>query len=257
MALWQSIILLGVVNAVFFAANTADAIYLWWHAQLPSGLGHSAFLHQGVYSLIAAVLLAAGLLAITFQQEELIARSYLLRALALGWVLQNLVLIAGVLRRLQLYVEAYQLSELRVYVGFFLFLISIGFVLLAWHIHRGMELGRLIGCNLLALLAFFFVIQFCDVGTWVGRWNVAQWKADPDRTLDIRYLDALGSRGWPALAEVAASDQPSFFKAEAESMLRAATEAEAGSRREHDWCAYQHRCHSRFCVLIRRFPELQ
>ena len=254
LALWQSVILLVAVNGVFFAANTTDAIYLWSHAELPAGVTYSAFVHQGVYSLICAVVLAGGLLAIVFQQQPSISRSLVLRVLALCWVFQNLVLIAGVLRRLQLYVDAYQLSELRVYVGCFLLLVCVGLVLLSSHIHRGMNLARLIGSNAIATLALFFILQFCDVGTWVGRWNVAQWKADPRRTLDMAYLASLGPRGWPALPEEAQDAPSNLYNVEAESRLQDFSRREMIAAAQRGWRSYQHRRDTRAGWLVRMFP---
>ncbi len=256
LALWQNIALLAAVNVVFFAANTSDAIFLWWHATLPEGVSYSQFVHQGVYSLITAVVFAAGVLAIVFQQQPSIAHSPIVRGMALAWTLQNLALIAGVLRRLQLYVETYQYSELRVYVGCFLLLVTVGFLLLAHHIHRGMQLGKLIRSNALVTLLLFFIVQYCDVATWVAQRNVAQWKADSRRILDLTYLESLGPCGWPALAEVAQDPRGKPESDEATRILRIAVSREMISAKEHDWRSYQHRRHTRIRWLLENYTPL-
>ncbi|MEA3213008.1 MAG: hypothetical protein QOE70_6065 [Chthoniobacter sp.] len=203
-ARWRSLAILAVINALFFAANTIDAFYLWIHeTNLPVGISYSQFVHQGVHSLVAAVLLSAVVLVAIFQQAAEVIASRRLRALSLVWVAQNVALIASVLLRLKLYVDAYQLSELRVYVGCFLLLVATGFGLLAWRILRGKGLGWLLFANALATFALFFMIQFPDVARWVADYNVARWQQDPRRTLDVDYLESLGPSAYPALIAVA------------------------------------------------------
>ncbi len=256
-AQWQSGLILAAVNVLFFAANTADAIYLWADARLPAGVTASRFVHTGVYALIAATILAGGLLTLIFQQQPSVARSKWLRVLALAWIAQNIVLITGVCRRLALYVEAYQLSELRVYVGCFLLLVSVGFALLARHVWLGVRLERLIFSNAIATFALFFTLQFCDVGTWVANWNVTRWKAQPGRALDVEYLSSLGSRGWPALAEIARSEQNSPTRERAVLALRELAMWENTLSTTRDWRAYQMRRDRRAEQLIRTYrPEL-
>jgi len=238
------------VNALFFAANTTDAIYLWRQAGLPTGVNASRYLHEGVYALIAAVVLAAGLLAALFHQSENVSRNPLLRGLAVAWIAQNLVLIGGVMRRLQLYIDAYQFSELRVYVGCFLLLVTVGFLLLAGHVWRGLNLGRLLLQNAAATVFLFFVLQFSDVGTWVAHQNVARWKADPQRSLDLDYLVALGSRGWPALDELAGDPRQTSVRDRAREILRGMAVRERERSLTRDWRATQTRRDQRAASLI-------
>lgn len=205
-AIWQSRSILLVINALFFAVNTIDTCYLWLHAQLPNGVTHSAFVHSGVYSLTFAALLSAVVLATMFQQSTEITRARGIKGLALAWIAQNLVLIAGVFLRLKLYVDAYELSTARVYVGCFLLLVATGFVLLALHVVREGSLNRLIWHNTIAVFVLFYVVQFPDFGGLVAQFNVDQWRKDRSRTLDIDYLESLGPDGWPALCSVATTE---------------------------------------------------
>jgi hypothetical protein len=248
-ARWQSGILLLAVNAVFFAANTTDAIYLWADTSLPRNVTPSQFVHQGVHSLIAAVVLAAVVLVAAFHQSETVSGSKILKALALAWIVQNLALIASVFLRLKLYIDAYQLSELRVYTGCFLALVCTGFGFLAWHIARGLQIHRLVFENTCATFALFFILQWCDVGTWVAQRNVARWEVEPNRTLDLAYLAALGPCGWPALEAVAGSTHHPDTAAEAAQRLRD-TAIEIARLKSPDWRSYQARRDTRARQLI-------
>jgi hypothetical protein len=148
-------------------------------------------------------MLSALVLVVVFQQAETIRTARAVKSLALLWIAQNVVLISGVLLRLQRYVEAYQLSELRVYVGCFLLLVTVGFVLLTIHVIAHKGLTWLLLTNLGATFALFFLLQFPDVARWVAESNVARWQNDPTRTLDLEYLASLGSSAVPSLIQVA------------------------------------------------------
>jgi hypothetical protein len=257
-ALWQSCAVFAVLNVLFFVVNTIDVIYLWNHAGLPANVSLSEFVHQGVYSLIFAVLLSAVVIAGVFQQEANVTRHRALKALAWVWIAQNLLLIAGVFLRLKLYVDAYQLSELRVYVGCFLLLVTAGFSLLALHVARSGSLGTLLWRNVLATFALFFVMQFPDVAGGVARFNVRQWEREPGRTLDLKYLEALGPGAWPALTAVATSRESdrSAVREAREMILRLAA-AELDERTKRDWRSFQARRDTHGRELIAAATRLQ
>ena len=239
-SLARSIAIVGLLNALFFAANTADAIYLWTSAALPEGVSYSEFVHQGVYSLTAAVLLSAVVLVLIFQQAQSIRTARVIRSLALLWIAQNVVLIASVLLRLQRYVDAYQLSELRVYVGCFLLLVAVGFGLLTVHVIAHKSLGWLFRSNLTATFALFFVLQFLDVAKRVAETNVARWQNGPSRTLDVSYLASLGASAVPSLIKVA--EMPGRSEAhDAWVALRHRKEGAELVLAELDWRSWQQR----------------
>jgi hypothetical protein len=245
LAIWQSCAIFVTLNVLFFIVNSIDVIYLWGQdsaAALPQNVSFSAFVHQGVYSLIFAVLLSAVVIVAIFQQETRVTRHPVLKGLAWAWIAQNLLLIAGVVLRLKLYVDAYQLSELRVYVGCFLLLVTAGFVLLALHVARGKTLGTLVWRNVLATFALFFVLQFPDVSGWVARFNVAQWQRDATRTLDLAYLESMGPSAWPALCDVASSDaKQNGTVRDAREIVRRLARTESEQEQLRDWPSYQAR----------------
>jgi hypothetical protein len=204
-AWWRSVAILGLLNALFFVVNTIDALYLWTHSSLPAGVNASQYVHEGVNSLIAAVLLSAGVLAALFQQNQGIGQSPALKRLGYVWIAQNFILIAGVTLRLVRYIQDFLLTPQRVYALAFVLLVAAGFVLLVFHIARNRSLNGLILSNGLATLTLFFGMQFLNVAGWVADYNVARWELDARKPLDIEYLESLGSPAWPALARVADS----------------------------------------------------
>ncbi|MHA3770672.1 DUF4153 domain-containing protein [Verrucomicrobiota bacterium sgz303538] len=241
-ATWQSLSVLFVLNALFFAANTLDVIYLWFHARLPEGVTPSQYVHSGVASLTLAVLLSAVVLAGIFQQNSSVTRAKGMRELAYLWIAQNVLLIAGVFLRLKMYIDTYHWSELRVYVGCFLLLVATGFALLAWKIAREKTLGWLVLANLGATLGLFFVLQFADVAGWVARANINQWQREPERGIDINYLAGLGPSAWPSLLQIAENDRvPYELREVARKALLAQSEVQKTRLARLDWRSFQAR----------------
>ncbi len=233
-AFWQGAMILGVLNALFFAVNTIDVIYLWMHTTVPEGMNGKEFLHGGVNSLIAATLLAGIVVTFLFQQSEVVTQPRTLKVLAFAWIAQNLVLIAGVFLRLKLYVDTEEMTAKRVYVACFLLLVTLGFGFLCAHVRRGRGAGRLIWRNAVATFALFFVLQFLDVIGWVCRYNVESGR------LNIAYQLTLGPDAWPVLLQAA-----KFFPAgEQRNDLRLGLREVAGREKgmaEIDWREAQFR----------------
>lgn len=238
-AIWQSLSVLLVLNGLFFAANTLDVIYLWLHARLPEGVTPSQYVHSGVASLILAVLLSAAVLAGIFQQESQITKARGVRELAYGWIVQNFLLIAGVFMRLKLYVDAYHWSELRVYVGCFLLLVTAGFGTLVWKIRNERTMGWLVLANIRLTLALFFALQFVDVAGQVAHANVSQWVNNRDRGLDINYLSSLGPSAWTALDRVAGEVHSPIVSYEARERLESFAEEQQARLAQADWRSWQ------------------
>lgn len=248
----QVVAALAVVAAVFLAANVVDLVWLWGGGVLPEGVTYSRFVHEGVHRLVAAVALAAAVLTGIGSLYPGVARRGIVRGMSLGCVVLAVLLTAGVAKRLWLYVEQYQWSELRVYVLCFLLLVVAGYGLLAWRIAWGRTLGWLVRGNLAAVFLLFFTIQHVDVAGWVARANVAQWRAEPSRPLDVAYLGELGPAAWPALRAVA--DDPAFpdLAAEAREHLVLAA-ASQSIRAQAGWRSWQG-LHARHAWALERGP---
>ena len=218
--LWSSqaaVVLLIILNALFFLSNTIDTVYLWGNHALPPNVTISGYLHEGVWSLSIAAIFSGLLLAFLWLQGESIRKNIKIRVGALFWIVQNLLLLAGVLRRLLLYVESYNLSTQRIYVAIFLLLVAIGFILIAAMIVRNYSVRWLLGANTLSVLVCFYLLQFLPVNYWVAHYNVNCWmeKRDQGKEIDLAYLEKLGGWAIPALRKIA-SDNDSRFIAKKE-----------------------------------------
>ena len=201
-AVWRSLLVLIVLNALFFWANGLDALFLWMSARLPANVSYSKFVHEGVFSLIATTILSAAVLTVMFQQGAEVTGKAWVKRLAVACVAQNLFLISSVALRLKLYVEAYGLSVLRVHVCTFLAIVATGYGLLAWRIVREKSLNWMVLSNAAAVLAILYVVQFVDVNGLVARYNTRCWLENRTKSLDMNYLFRLGPSALPELVRI-------------------------------------------------------
>ena len=240
-AFWQSVLILAALNALFFAVNTIDVIYLWQRAAVPEGVLPKAYLHEGVNSLIAGTVLAGIVLTFLFQQSANVTQSDTLKALAFAWIAQNLLLIAGVFLRLKLYVEMEEMTEKRVYVACFLLLVTAGFAFLCLHVWRGRGASHLIWRNAVATFVLFFVLQFLNVAGWICRWNCERWqRTGGESGMNLAYNLTLGPDAWPVLVETATSLPPGSSRNNLILGLRVVARAE-GADRTVNWRERQFR----------------
>jgi hypothetical protein len=240
----QTGVVLIALNGLFCAVNSIDVVYLWRSGRLPAGVNHAEFVHAGVWSLISAVIFSAVIIAGMFQQQDRVVAGRWLKTLAHLWIAQNIVLIGGVFLRLKLYVDEYQLTEKRIYVGCFLALVTVGFLLLGWFVEKRKTFNWLLGKSMVATFFLFFALQFFDAALVVARHNVNRWLAasgsGKDAVLDVSYLASLGPGAWPQLRVVASSlrDQPTVLIARerlAEIRERESAAAATGNWREWQW----------------------
>jgi hypothetical protein len=206
-AYWRSVLILAALNAIFFAANSIDAFYLWAHQSIPQGVTYAQFVHQGTVQLIAATLLSAILLIVLFNQEESLSGRSVLRTAALVWIGQNLFLLTSIALRLKLYVDAYNLTAPRISVLIFLLIVGGGFIILSCKILLEKSLLWVFGANLGLVCTVFYTVQFLDLGAMAAGYNVSRWEQQPTRQLDVDYLKSQGSSGWEALRRAAAKPE--------------------------------------------------
>ena len=237
--LWRTLFILIALNALFFWANGLDALFLWMSAKLPTNVNYSEFVHEGVFALTATTILSAVVLAVIFQQGAGVTEKAWVKRLAVLCVAQNLFLISSVGLRLKLYVEAYDLSVLRVHVCTFLAIVATGYGLMAWRIIREKSLNWMIISNAIAVFGIFFIVQFVDVNGFVARYNTRYWLENRKKSLDMNYLCRLGPSALRELVQIEhqAIGTPEAMKAGLE-LSRARIKWES---RETDWRAWQWR----------------
>jgi hypothetical protein len=240
-AYWRSVLILVALNAIFFAANSIDAFYLWAHQSIPQGVTYAQFVHQGTVQLIAATLLSAILLIVLFNQDESLSGRPVLRTAALVWIGQNLFLLTSIALRLKLYVDAYNLTSPRISLLIFLLIVGGGFIILSFKILREKSLLWVTGANLGLVFTVFYAVQFLDLGAMAAEYNVSRWERNPARNLDLNYLESLGSSGWHSLQRVAEKPEPGGDPFGVSAFLAGVRRDNEGGKFNVNWRSWQAR----------------
>lgn len=185
---------LVVFNAILSVQTVMDALYLWGGAALPEGMTAAEYAHRGAYPLLVTALLAG---AFALSARTFAAEDRRLRALLLLWLAQNLALVLSALLRLELYVDAFGLTYLRVHAAIWMGLVAAGLALTAWQVWRGLP-NRWLLVRAGGLAAgTLYLCAFVNFASLIAAENLSR----PER-LDAVYVCALGPM---AAAEVAAS----------------------------------------------------
>ena len=181
---------LVVFNLLFAAQTMMDIGYLWGGVRLPDGMTYAAYAHRGAYPLMITALLAGGF--------ALVAQPWLdgqkMRALLLVWIAQTLVLVMSSILRLDLYVGAYGLTQMRFAAFVWMAVVALGLVVLimqvvgrkdaSWMLMRSFGIG-------------VFAIYMCSLTNISGVVARHQITTGP---LDVSYVCRLGEGATVAIA---------------------------------------------------------
>ncbi len=192
---------LALFNAVFAIQTVMDGFYLWGGAALPEGMTYAVYAHRGAYPLIVTALLAAAFVLWTFRPG--VDAGQVARRLMYLWLAQNVLLVIGSLWRLDLYVEAYQLTRWRLAAGLWMSLVAIGLVWIVCRIAWQRSNAWLIRMNGWTTAVLLLVCCFMPFDAMIAGYNVPrcrQWTGRAtDASLDLSYLSSLGADVLPAL----------------------------------------------------------
>lgn len=196
-----------VFNALFAVQTAMDLMYLWGGVRLPEGMTHAEYAHRGAYPLIVTAILAGAFVLAAMRRNGPGETSPLIRNLVFLWIAQNIWLVISSLLRLKLYVEEFQLSEMRVAAGAWMVLVALGLVLIIARIALGKSNRWLVMCNLAALSLTFWVAAVVDVRSAIAFYNVRHsYEVTGQGTpLDLYYMSELGPDAIPALDEYLAT----------------------------------------------------
>ncbi len=198
-----SVILRSLVlfNLLFGVQTVLDLAYLWGGAALPDGMSYAEYAHRGAYPLILTALLAAAYVVVAMRPGSASAQSPAIRIAVYLWVAQNVLLAVSSILRLELYVEAYALTYLRVAAFVWMGLVAAGLVLIVARIVFDLSTGWLVGANLAALVLTLYVCGFVNFPSVIANYNVDHSRevSGEGRPLDLGYLESLGPEALPAL----------------------------------------------------------
>lgn len=182
---------LVLFNLIFAVQTLLDVTYLYSGFALPEGMTYAEYAHRGAYPLIVTALLA-GLFA-------LISRPFtkdapLLRAALMLWVLQNVLLVVSSIYRLELYVEVYGLTRLRIAAFIWMAVVAVGLALTLWQIWKHHSGGWLLARAALVGAGALYLACFVDFDATIARYNLSH-----DVAADPTYICSLSPSAGPAI----------------------------------------------------------
>ena len=212
-ALLRSLLLF---NAVFALQTGLDLTYLWGGVTLPDGMTYATYAHRGAYPLVITALLAAAFVLATLRPDGPAKRSRFIRMLVLAWIGQNILLVISSIRRIDLYIQSYSLSELRFAALIWMVLVAIGLALIIFQIMLNKPTCWLIRTTAGSILIIFYILCFVDSEKIIATYNVTHCseigKDAPN--LDDTYLASLGPSAIPAIDTVLSYLPPNDDKAQ-------------------------------------------
>ncbi|UWR22192.1 DUF4173 domain-containing protein [Sulfitobacter sp. S190] len=183
---------LVVFNALFAVQTVMDAVYLYGGVGLPDGISYAAYAQRGAYPLLVTALLAGGF---AVASRPWAAASPLLRGMLVVFVVQNVLLVISSLVRLEMYVDIYGLTRLRMSAAIWMAVVATGLGLTVWQIWANRDTGWLLArCGLLGV-ATLYLCAFVSFDAVIARHNLTA-----DVVPDPRYLCRLGEAATPVIA---------------------------------------------------------
>ena len=238
---------LVLFNLIFATQTVMDLLYLWGGLRLPEGMTNAEYAHRGAYPLIVTAILAGAFVLAAMRKDGPGQTSPLIRNLVFIWVAQNVWLVISSILRLKLYVEEYQLSEMRVAAGIWMVLVAIGLVLIVAKIVLDRSNKWLVMSNMAVLSVTLWGVAAVDIQAIIAHYNVQHSRevAGHGVPLDYYYMSELGPSAIPALDEFLATakfasegDRTSFslLRAElADRVIYARTEPPVVQLYQQDW----------------------
>jgi hypothetical protein len=173
---------LVVFNTIILVQTLTDAVYLWGGASLPEGMTAAEYAHRGAYPLLVTALLAGAfaLAARPFARED-----RRLRWLLLLWLAQNMALVLSALLRLELYVEAFGLTYLRLHSAIWMGLVATGLGLVAWQVWRDRSNLWLLTRSLGLGVATLYACSFVNFAAIIAAGNLSREEFDGSYVCDL------------------------------------------------------------------------
>ena len=187
-AVRRSIILF---NLMFAVQTVMDLTYLWGGVALPEGVGYAQYAHRGAYSLLVTALLAGGF--------AIVARPFAdgdrwLRAALLFWVAQTVWLVISSMLRLELYVDVYGLTRLRLSASIWMGLVAALLALVLWQIVARKAAGWLVLRGTVLSVGVLYLSLFLSFDRTIAHYNLTH-----EVRKDAHYVCRLGPAALPEI----------------------------------------------------------
>ncbi|MCB9189321.1 MAG: DUF4173 domain-containing protein [Flavobacteriales bacterium] len=193
--------LLTMLNVVLLVVLGTELTYELGLSALNEKVGYSENVHTGVNALIFSIILAVALILFFFQGRlNFVKENTFLRAMALIWVAQNVLLVMLTGYKNWIYVEEYFLTYKRIGVFIYLICCLVGLIYTYLKVSDAKSnwyLVRRVGWTIYAVLLITPIIDWDHL---IINYNFS--KAETKREhLDVNYLLTLPAANYPLIFE--------------------------------------------------------
>lgn len=184
-------------NLLIGAQMLSDLAVLIGGAELPRHMTYAEYAHRGAYPLLATAMLAMGF--------ALVSRPYwdahrLIRPLMLLWLAQNILLTGSAALRLDLYIEVYGQTYLRLYALIWMGLVAFGLILAVFQLLLSRDTFWLVVRAATGAAITLYACAFVNFASIIAAHNLSH----PNQ--DLAYVCDLGPMAAGSFAEAAAKD---------------------------------------------------
>ena len=193
--LQRGVLLFIMLNILLFFFNGVDLFYWINKKSLPEGVTFSAYLHQGVETLVVSILLAIGIILYYFRGNlNFYARNQQLIRFTNLWIAQNILLILNIVHKNQLYIHEFGLTYKRIGVYFYLLFSFIGLVITYLKVKNTQTVWYLLRRN-----SFYglMILSISSLINWDGL--IVHYNIQYAKQLDVTYLLNLNDSVLPEL----------------------------------------------------------
>jgi hypothetical protein len=191
------ITLFTLLNLMLLVINIGDINTILLNGNLPAGVKHSDFVHNGVGTLIFSILFAIGIIMYFLRGQLNFYKGHqLFKILVLLWIVQNILMLASTSFRNHLYILEYTLTYKRIGVYVWLGLAGIGLIITALKIYSNRSNWYLIKTNVAVWLTALSIGGIVDWDLLITRYNLQNKNINE---IDYNYLFSLSDTNIPEL----------------------------------------------------------
>lgn len=188
-------ILFILLNLLLLVVNGLDINFLFLDHQLPKGITHSQFVHQGINMLITSIIIAVLIILFYFRGGiNFLQKSKTIKFLAYCWIAQNVFMLISTAARNEMYISDGGLTYKRIGVHFYLFLSAIGLLTTFIKIMKAKSNSYLFRTNGWLFYGVLIIASFINWDVLITNFNIHQAK-----WLEKNYLVKLSDENLPQL----------------------------------------------------------
>ena len=200
---------MAMVSAAYLVFIGVQFGYLFnaFSRLLPQGFTYADYARRGFGELVVVIIINLVILALSMGVSRRgTGAQGALKGMETGLVALTLLLCASELAKMALYMDAYGLTQLRVYVTWFIVLCVAFFVALCVKVY--LPRFRLIRFCAGAFLVWYLALNLVDIDARIAQYNVWAYRAGQTKSVDVQMMYDLSDSAVPYLVELTGEKDP-------------------------------------------------